>query len=87
MASNAEQTGHQIQHDFQNLMASVTGPEAHGPSAYEVARTLFRRLLARGAVLLRRFLVTRAALRPAEPITTPDGLRLPEHAQRPTTSY
>ena len=87
MASNAEQTVHQIQHDFQNLMAYVTGPEAHVHSAYEVERTLFRRLLALGAALLRLFFVTRAASRPAEPITTPDGIRLTYHDQRPTTYY
>jgi hypothetical protein len=41
--------------------------------------------LALGAALLRRFFVTRAAVRPAEPVTTPDGTRLPDHDQRPTT--
>ena len=87
MASNAEQTVHQIQHDFQNLMAYVTGPEAHSHTAYEVERTLFRRLLARGAALLRLFFVTRAAIRPAEPIAAPDSRRLPSHEQRPTTDY
>ena len=85
MASNAEQTVHQIQHDFQNLMASVTGPEAHVHTAYEVELTLFRRLLALGAALLRLFFVTRAAIRPAAPLTTPDGRRLTSHDQRPTT--
>ena len=63
MASNAEQTVHQIQHDCQNLMAYVTGPEAHLHIAYEVELTLFRRLLALGAALLRLFFVTRAAIR------------------------
>src|SRR5256712_6752889 len=87
MASNAEETVHQIQHDFQNLMAYVTGPEAHVHSAYEVERTLFRRLLALGAALLRLFFVTRAAIRPAEPITTPEGIWLTYHDQRPTTYY
>jgi hypothetical protein len=33
---------------------------------------------------LRLFFVTRAAVRPAEPVTAPDGTRLPSHAQRPT---
>ncbi len=31
--------------------------------------------------------MTRAAVRPAEPVTTPDGMRLTYHDQRPTTSY
>ena len=87
MASNAEQTVHQIRHDFQTLMASVTGPEAHSHTAYEVELTLFRRLLALDAALLRLVFVTRAASRPAEPITAPDGTRLAYHDQRPTTDY
>src|SRR5712692_6944045 len=87
MASNAEQTVHQIQHDFQNLMAYVTGPEARSHTAYEVERTLFRRLLALGAALLRLFFVTRAAIRPAEPISASGGMRLTYHDQRPTTYY
>jgi hypothetical protein len=49
--------------------------------------TLFRRLLALGATLLRLFFVTRAAVRPAEPVTAPDGTRLTSHDQRPTTDY
>src|SRR5712692_1550178 len=85
MASNPEQTVRQIPHDCQNLMASVTGPEACSHTAYEVELTLFRRLLALGAALLRLFFVTRAAIRPAEPLTAPGGMRLPSHDQRPTT--
>ena len=85
MASNAEQTVHQRQHDCPHLMASVTGPEAHVPTAYEGERTVFRRRLALGAALVRLCCVTRAASRPAEPRPTPDGLRLTSHAQRPTT--
>jgi hypothetical protein len=49
--------------------------------------TVFRRLLALGATLLRLFFVTRAAGRPAEPVTAPDGTHLPSHDQRPTTYY
>jgi hypothetical protein len=52
-----------------------------------VERTLFRRLLALGAVLLRLFFVTRGAVRPAEPVTAPDGTRLTAHDQRPTIYY
>ncbi len=85
MASNTEQTVHQRQHAFQNLMGDVTGPEAHSHTAYEVELPLFRRLLALGAALLRLFCVPRAAMRPAEPIVTPDGVRLTSHDQRPTT--
>ena len=72
-------------HDFQNLLAYVTGPNARSQTAYTVELTLCRRLLALGEALLRLFLVTRAAVRPAEPVTAPDGTRLTYHDQRPTT--
>ena len=87
MASNVEQTVHQLQHDFQTLMAYVTGPEAQSHTAYEVELTLFRRLLALGAALLRLFFVTRAAVRPSEPVTAPGGVCWAYHDQRPTTYY
>ena len=57
----------QIQQDFQALIAYVTGPETRTASAYTVELTLFRRLLALGAALLRVFFLTRAADRPAGP--------------------
>jgi hypothetical protein len=38
-------------------------------------------------MLLRLFFVTRAAIRPAEPVTGPDGTRLTYHDQRATTYY
>ena len=44
-----------------------------------------RRRLAVGAALVRLFVVTRAAGRPTEPVPAPDGTRLTDHAQRPTT--
>ena len=84
MTSNSEEIVQQVQHEFQHLLAYVTGPEAQGQSAYMVERTLFRRLLALGAALLRLFFVTRAAVRPAEPVSAPDGTLLRYHDQRPT---
>jgi hypothetical protein len=87
MASNSDEIVQQVQDDFQNLLAYVTGPDAQGQTAYTVELTLFRRLLALGAALLRLFFVTHAAVRPAEPVTTPDGTRLTYHDQRPTTYY
>jgi hypothetical protein len=87
MTSNPELIVQQLQHDFQNLLAYVTGPEARWQTAYTVELTLFRRLLALGAALLRLFFVTRAAVRPVEPITAPDGTRLTARDQRPTTYY
>ena len=82
MTSNPEPIVQQLQHEFQNLLAYVTGPEARSQTAYTVELTLFRRLLGLGAALLRLFLVTRAAVRPAEPATAPDGTRLTYHDQR-----
>jgi hypothetical protein len=87
MTSNPEPIVQQLQHEFQNLLAYVTGPEARSQTAYTVELTLFRRLLALGAALLRLFFVTRAAVRPADPVTAPDGTRLTYHDQRPTTYY
>jgi len=87
MASDVEQTVHQLQHDFHTLMAYVTGPEAQSHTAYEVELTLFRRLLALGAALLRLFFVTRAAVRPSEPVTAQGGVCWASHDQRPTTYY
>ena len=87
MTSNPEPIVQQVQDEFQNLLTYVTGPDARSQTAYTVELTLFRRLLALGAVLLRLFLVTRAAVRPPEPVTTPEGTRLTDHDQRPTTYY
>jgi hypothetical protein len=85
MTSNPEPIVPQVQGAFQNLLAYVTGPEARLQRAYTVELTLCRRLLALGAVLLRLFFVTRAAMRPAEPVLAPDGTPLTDHDQRLTT--
>src|SRR5882724_6163189 len=85
MTSNPESIVQQLQHEFQNLLSYVTGPDAGSQTAYTVELILFRRLLALGAALLRLFFVTRAAGRPAEPVTAPDGTHLTSHDQRPTT--
>ncbi|MCA1599406.1 MAG: ISKra4 family transposase, partial [Chloroflexi bacterium] len=77
----------QIQQDFQALIAYVTGPETGTASAYTVEVTLFRRLLALGAALLRVFFLTRAAERPAGPVHAPDGAALGYHDCRPCTYY
>jgi hypothetical protein len=85
MTSNSDAIVQQVQHDFQNLLGYITGPTARAQTAYTVELTLFRRLLALGATLLRLFFVTRAAVRPTEPILAQDGTRLTYHDQRPTT--
>jgi len=63
----------------------VTGPEAQTQSAYTVELTLFRRLLALGAALLRLFFVAQAAERPPAP-TSADGAVWSYYDQR-TISY
>lgn len=85
MTANPEPMVQPVEHEFQSLMADVTGPDARAQTAYPVELTLFRRLLALGAALLRLFFVTRAAVRPATPVTAPDGTPLSSHDQRPTT--
>ncbi|MGH8069652.1 MAG: hypothetical protein ACRERE_31305 [Candidatus Entotheonellia bacterium] len=85
MTSNPEPIVPPLQHDVQNLLAYVMGPDARTRTAYTVEFTLFQRLLALGAARLRLFFVTRAAGRPAEPVTAADGTRLASHDQRPTT--
>ena len=75
------------QQDFQAPVAYVTGTDARGQTAYTVELTLFRRLLALGAAQSRVFFVTRAALRPAEPVLAPDHMPLRHDEQRSTTYY
>src|SRR5918912_70701 len=87
MTSNMSPIVQQIQQDFQALLTYVSGPEAHTQTASTVELTLFRRLLALGAALLRLFFLTRAAQRPAEPVTAPNGSRLRYHDQRPISYY
>jgi hypothetical protein len=58
MASNSDEMVQQVQDDFQNLLADVTGPDARAQTAYTVELTLFRRLLALGAALWRLFTIS-----------------------------
>jgi hypothetical protein len=87
MPSTAEPMLAQVQQQFQDLVADVTGPETRSSTAYEVELALFRRLLALGAALLRLFFVTRAAARPTGPVYSPDGTPLAYHDRRRTTYY
>jgi hypothetical protein len=87
MTSNSDEIVQQVQQDFQALVAYVTGGAARTQIAYTVELTLFRRLLALGAALLRLFFVTRAAVRPAGPVLAPDGTSLRYHEQCSTTYY
>jgi hypothetical protein len=86
MPSNAAPIVQQIQGDFHALIAYVTGPEAQTQSAYTVELTLFRRLLAIGAALLRLFFVTIPAQRPPAP-TAADGAVWSYYDQRSISYY
>jgi hypothetical protein len=86
MSSNSAQIIQQIDHDFKNLIEYVTDEGSRSRTAHEVELTLFRRLLALGAQLLRLFFVQRAAVRPSEPVA-PDGTRLAYQEKRPTTYF
>ena len=78
---------HQLHRDFQGLIEFVTGESSWSHRAYEVEFTLFRRLLALGAQLLRLFFVHRASVRPSEPVCAPDGTELKYVDLRPTTYF
>ena len=83
MSSNSEPIIHQLRHDFQELIEYVSGEGSRSHTAYEVEFTLFRRLLALGACLLRLFFVERASVRPSEPVYATDGTELKYVDQRP----
>jgi hypothetical protein len=51
LTSNPESIVQQLHHEFQNLLAYGSGPEARSQTAYSVELTLFRRRLALGAAL------------------------------------
>ena len=84
MTANRESMVQHVPPEVQTRLTDVTGPAARLETAAPVERTLFRRLLALGAALWRLFLVTRAVVRPAEPVRAPDGTPLTDHDQRPT---
>jgi hypothetical protein len=74
-----------VTQEFQALIDDVTNDESRHRTAYEVERTLFRRVLALGAALLQLFFTSRAATRPSEPRTTPSGRRMRSTGMRETT--
>jgi hypothetical protein len=86
MIATPEPMVHDITQEFQALIDYVTNEESRHRTAYDVERTLFRRLLALGAALLRRFFTSRAAVRPSEPRTTPSGRRMRSTGMRATTA-
>jgi hypothetical protein len=87
MSSNSAQIVHQIHREFHELVEYVTGEESQSRTAYEVELTLFRRLLALGAELLRLFFIQRASVRPSGSVHAPDGTEMRYHDQRPTSYF
>jgi len=77
----------QLRQEFETLLTVVTGPAARTQTADAVERLLFRRVLALGGGLLTLFFRTRAAARPAGPVTSADGTPLAYHDRRPTTYF
>lgn len=71
-----------IQQQFEGLLSLVTAPASRSASADGMERALFRQLLALGAQLLQLFFVSRASVRPTEPVLSPDGTRLRCHDRR-----
>jgi hypothetical protein len=82
MSFNSEPIVQQVQTDFHNLLTYVTGAEARAQTAYTVELTLFRRVLALGAALLRLFFLSRAADRPTPPHSAATGQPIPYHDRR-----
>ncbi len=87
MSSNSALIVQQIRRNFQDLIDYVMGEGSQSRTVYEVELTLFRRLLALGAELLRLFFVQRAAVRPSNPVYAPDGTELKYYDMRPTTYF
>lgn len=82
MSSNPEPIMQQLQHDFKELLALVSGPAAYKHSAYSIELRLFRGVLALGKALLQLFFITRAAERPSEAVCAASGQPLRFHAMR-----
>jgi hypothetical protein len=87
MSSNSAQIVHQLHREFHELIEYVIGEQSQSRTAYEVELTLFRRLLALGAALLRLFFIHRASVRPRGSVYAPDGTELRYHDQRPTSYF
>ncbi|NIS83033.1 MAG: hypothetical protein GTO14_23170, partial [Anaerolineales bacterium] len=85
MSFNSDPIIHQLHRDFQELIEYVSDEGSWSRTAYETERTLFRKLLALGALLLRLFFARRASVRPRGPVSAPDGTELAYVDMRPTT--
>ena len=77
----------QIQRQCQEMVTYVTGPASQTQTAGAVERALFRQLLQLGAVLLRLFFASRAAVRPAPPSSEAGTVTWRYHDRRERTYF
>ena len=63
--------------EFEQLIEMVTGPRAFESTAGHIERSLWQKLLALGARLLRLFFAVRASQRPEPPVG--EGIQLRSH--------
>lgn len=77
----------QIQRQCQELVTYVTGPASQTQTAGEVERALFRQVLPLGALLLRLFFASRAAVRPAPPPSEAGAVAWRDHDRRERTYF
>jgi hypothetical protein len=82
MSSNSEQRIHQLQNNFEHLIALVTGPEAATATMDRMKRSLFRQVLRLGYQLLALFGTKRAEGESHAPIANQAGEELRYHSQQ-----
>jgi hypothetical protein len=74
---------HQLRADFEQLLALVTGPEAHTATLDQMERSLFRQVLRLGFKLLQLFVLTRVGAESHAARVSREGTVLPYHSQKP----
>ena len=83
MSFNSSQMIHQLRADFEQLLALVTGPEAHTATMDQMERSLFRQVLRLGFKLLQLFVLTRVAAESHAPLVRGKKAVLAYHSQKP----
>jgi len=83
MSSNSTRMIHQLQADFEKLIALVTGPEAQTATLDQIERSLFQQVLRLGLRLLQLFLLTRVEAESHAPQPRGGLTTVPYHSQKP----
>ena len=73
MSFNSTQMIHQLRSDFEQLLALVTGPEAHSATIDQMERSLFRQVLRLGFKVLQLFVMMRVEAEGHTPLVRRDG--------------